>query len=495
MQHKFKLAILLSVVCVNAFATPVYQPPGHNLTYGSSSNNQSIMSSVANPAAAAAILSKDGGQFRFGLIEIGAGYEVGNLNDLSTKVDNSKSTITNPISPADAITLANKYLTDCPTLTCTPAQLIAFSNDVATTINNNAAVATLNNVLLPALQKDGNASVYGDAYVPFTPFVVSSKGLGGSIVLNANVSAIVNASFIADPFFISPTTATAIANAFTTAASTQGTTNPTYTLPTIPNDSTVLLKGAVVEEIGLGYSRAVLRREAPEPGENEPTPGAMSASQLKAGELTAGVRLKYYQVKLADKAQSLTQSQSGTKGTLKTKLVYASSSGFGLDVGTLWTSKRYRAGAWINNINSPSFKYNPIDTTSYKNQTVIAQLGTGMTYTMKPQLQLEGAVFSESQNWVVNAGLDANAVQDPVGRDFQWMTLSAAYATNRWWVPGARVGYRSNLAGSKLSYITGGLTWFGVSLDIAKSLDSVHDNKGKSIPRSAMINLGFQMTF
>lgn len=126
----------------------------------------------------------------------------------------------------------------------------------------------------------------------------------------------------------------------------------------------------------------------------------------------------------------------------------------------------------------------------------MAQLNGGATYEMKPQLQLEGAVYSESQNWVVNAGLDANAVPDPVGRDFQWLTLSGAYATDSWWIPGARVGYRTNLAGSKLSYVTGGLTMFkALSLDVAYGLDSVTDDKGNSIPRSAMINLGLQMTF
>ena len=115
---------------------------------------------------------------------------------------------------------------------------------------------------------------------------------------------------------------------------------------------------------------------------------------------------------------------------------------------------------------------------------------------MKPQLEIEGAFYSESQNWVLNAASDANAVSDPVGRDFQWATLSAAYATDSWWVPGIRVGYRTNLAGSKLSYATGGLTLFkALSLDVAYGLDSVKDDKGNSIPRSAMATLGLQMTF
>lgn len=461
MKHKFKIATLSSLLCANAFATPIYQPPGPNLTYGSSSNNQSIMSSITNPAAAAAQLSKEESQYRFGILHIGGGYEIGNVNDLFNQIDSTKTSMTT----AETIP---------------PATIALGGQAVADYVNTNL-IAPVNSVT-SALQRDGKASVFFGGHVPLTPFVVSRKGWGGSIVLDANVSAIANMSFLADPF----ANLTAADGSIIIASA--GTYTPA------PNDSTMLVKAAAVGEIGLGYSRSVLRREAPEPVEGEPVPGKLSASQLKAGELTAGVRLKYYQVRLANNAQKLTQTTTGSQDTLDASQTYTTSTGFGLDVGTLWTSKHYRAGAWINNLNSPSFKYNAIDTTGY-NQAVAAQINSDLTYEMKPQLQLEGAIFSESQNWVINGGLDGNAVQDPVGRDFQWATLSAAYATDSWWIPGARVGYRTNLAGSKLSYVTAGLTMFkALSLDVAYGLDSL-SYEGKSIPRSAMINLGLQMTF
>lgn len=474
MQHKFKLATLSSLLCANAFATPVYQPPGPNLTYGSSSNNQSIMSSVANPAAPAAVLGMEDSQYRFGILHIGGGYEIGNVNDLFNQVDNAATDIKTPITTAQLATLVDPN----------PA---IFATNIANFINTSTATATLNNVL-SSVQRDGNATLFFGGHVPLTPFVISRKGWGGSFVLDANASVIANGSFLSDPLFISNATASAYVTAYNA--------NPLApNLPIPPNDSTMLVKAAAVGEIGLGYSRSILRREAPEPVEGEPTPGKLSASQLKAGELTAGGRVKFYQVGLANKAVSLTSMQDGSQDTLNNDLTYTKSTGFGLDVGALWTSKHYRAGAWVNNLNSPSFKYPTINTTGYTNSTIIAQLSADETYEMKPQLQLEGAIFSESQNFVVNLGLDANAVQDPVGRDFQWMTLSGAYATSSWWIPGARVGYRTNLAGSKLSYLTAGLTMFkALSLDIAYGLDKL-TYEGNSIPRSAMINLGLQMTF
>lgn len=475
MKFKVKLIALSVMFCANAIADPVYLPPGQNLTYGSSSNNQSIMSSITNPAAPAAELSKEDGQYRFGILSIGGGYEFGNVNDLYNKIDAQKTEITTP--PITQSDLQTAYLAAGCTTTCTPAQNTAFATAIANLINGSLAVGSVNTVL-SALQQDGNATIFFGGHVPFTPLVVSKKGLGGSFVLDANASVIANMSFIKDPLIVDSTTVGNIATTYSAAVA-NGTT-ATYTPPPISNDSTLLVKAAVVAELGLGYSRPVLNREN--------------------GDLTAGVRAKYYQVKLARDAKQLINS-TGAQNTLKASQTYASSSSIGLDVGTLWTAERYRVGAWVNNINKPSFKYNDITAAEltaagYTNQIIINQLSAGDTYDMKPQLQLEGAVFSASQNWVLNAGLDANAVQDPVGRDFQWMTLSAAYATNSWWIPGARVGYRSNRAGSKLSYLTGGLTLFkALSLDIAYGLDKITDNNGNSIPRSAMINLGIQMTF
>jgi hypothetical protein len=435
MNNKIKIAVMSAMLCANAYADPVYLPPGSNLVYGASSNNQSIMSSITNPAAAAADLSNEDSQYRSAILSIGGGYELGNFDDLFNTIDSTQTLLNTPI-----------------VLTGTAATDLAAVNNVINSVNTTTA----------ALQKDGQASIFFGGHVPFTPLVVTRKGWGGSFVLDANASAIANMAFIADP--IAPLASAPVGGS--------------YTLPA--NDSTLLVKAAVVGELGLGYSRPVLNSDT--------------------GDLTAGVRAKYYQVKLARDAQQLITS-TGAQSTLKASQAYTSSSNVGLDVGTLWTAKRYRLGAWINNINGPSFKYNTITSAEltaagYTNGAIISQLTADETYKMKPQLEMEGAFYSESQNWILNASLDGNAVQDPVGRDFQWATLSAAYATNSWWIPGVRVGYRTNLAGSKLSYVTGGLTMFeALSLDIAYGLKSTTDNSGNSIPRSAMINLGLQMTF
>ncbi len=60
MKYKVKLAVLIVMLCANAIADPVYLQPGPNLTYGSSSNNQSIMSSIESGCSCCAV--KPGGQ-------------------------------------------------------------------------------------------------------------------------------------------------------------------------------------------------------------------------------------------------------------------------------------------------------------------------------------------------------------------------------------------------------------------------------------------------
>ncbi len=194
-------------------------------------------------------------------------------------------------------------------------------------------------------------------------------------MLDANASVIANLSFIADPF---ANLTTAQGNAIIAGGG-------TYTPAT--NESSVLVKAAVVEELGFGYSRPMLSRET--------------------GDLTAGVRAKYYLVKLARNAQHQTSTTAGgSQSTLNASQNYTSSSGVGLDVGTLWTAKRYRVGAWVNNVNKPSFNYNTVDTTGYANPTVIAQLNTNGTYDMKPQLQRKGHFIrkartgSSMQDWM-----------------------------------------------------------------------------------------------
>lgn len=77
----------------------------------------------------------------------------------------------------------------------------------------------------------------------------------------------------------------------------------------------------------------------------------------------------------------------------------------------------------------------------------------------------------------------------------QWLTLSAGFTTDSWWIPGARIGYRQNLAGTEVKYIGIGLTAFKiVNIDISSALDTV-SIEGTTLSRGLMTSIGFQIAW
>jgi hypothetical protein len=113
---------------------------------------------------------------------------------------------------------------------------------------------------------------------------------------------------------------------------------------------------------------------------------------------------------------------------------------------------------------------------------------------MERQLSVEAALYTASQNWVISAGYDVNAIKDVFGDEYQWATVSAAYATDTWFLPGIRAGLRKNLAGTEINYLSLGATLGAFNIDLAWSPDKV-DIDGDTVPRGAMLNLGLELTF
>jgi hypothetical protein len=82
-----------------------------------------------------------------------------------------------------------------------------------------------------------------------------------------------------------------------------------------------------------------------------------------------------------------------------------------------------------------------------------------------------------------------------MGDKYQWLTLSAGFTTDSWWIPGGRIGYRENLAGTKLQYIGIGLTAFKiVNFDISSALHTVSID-GRTLPQGLMGSIGFQISW
>ena len=470
-------AAVFSLVGSSALAVPVNHPHGPNLTYGAVSNNQSIMSSVTNPAAGASVFTDEDSHYGFGVLSsIGVGVEFGQMDDFFTQFNDTKDTLTT----TQILNFANIIQDPNTSIEEKAAQ-------IADQVNQTLINPT--NELMTELAKDGYFKGTISGHAPIMPLVVTHKKLGGSFLFDINANVTTYLGLLADP--INQINGQDILSTVQTAIDNNQ--NDINFDQFISSDSTAIVKGALVAEMSLGYSRSVWKHD------NGPA--------LQTGELFAGVRANYYRVGLTrfiQRLQDFTQDQSvDSVFSDRSGENYKESAGFGVDAGVVWVSKHYRAGATLNNITQPSFKYNSLNLNGYDPSTdVYAELSKGEEYKMNRQLTLEGAVFTSNQNWVVAGSLDANAVKDPVGQDYKWLALSAAYATKSWWIPGARVGFRSNLAGTKLNYVTAGTTLFkSLNLDIAYALNTVKVAKNDAtsftgeVPRSAIINLGLEFTF
>ncbi len=444
------LAVATTLATLSAQADPVYHPPGSNLTYGAVSNGQSIMSDITNPAAGAAVLKKDGNQYRFGILSsIGVGVEFGDVDNLYNDID----TLSN-LYDVTGLTITN---------TSTPATIAA---EVDAAIKNA-------NTVMKSIATNGYVKGFGTVHLPVMPLVIANKGLGGSLVLDVNGSVEFKALALQEDIQFDPSLVTNAA-VQTVGDVTIDTSVPSFT---VSNDTSVVTKAARTVELALGYSRAMM--------------------QTDDATFYAGLRGRYYKVGLSRVVQrmfAVTDSQALFDNA--TDANFNSDSGFGLDAGVLWTSKHYRLGATLANINEPSFEYDAVNFASFDDPTgsVAQQLRNDKTYTMEKQLSVEAALYTASQNWVISGGFDANAVKDALGDEYQWATVSAAYATDTWWLPGVRAGIRKNLAGSEINYFTFGATIAMLNLDLAWSSDKVTID-GNTVPRGAMFNLGLDVTF
>jgi hypothetical protein len=490
-MHVIRLATVLSalLLTIPASAEPVYQPPGANLTYGNVTHGQRILSTTSNPAAAAADIFRGGGKAASGtVISVVAGVEYGNVEELFNAIDElSKGfeptdpdgpgggAFPVPENPKEPIDIGNIIDTLFP--------------DFGDVVNEVAREVATRAALLAIIQAEGHGKAFVSADAPF---VIGTEVLGGAWTFGVNWSGTSKALGLGQPIvFDFDQVLEDIRNDYDPSLTPDG--NPRlYDLSgdvnifidqttgnygiNLANDSSLLTKAAKTLELSLGYG--------------------WLAKKTEKGNLFFGIEGKYYDLalsRLSVRFGDITDSQELFDSIRNSEFNH--DQGFGIDFGTLWVGRNYQLGATLTNINQPKFEYPEIDLLPYTNLNIIEFLLRDKTYTMERQLKLEASYFTINRRWTVNVGLDANDVEDPVGDDFQWFTLSAGYATDSWWLPGVRFGYRQNLAGTELKYLGVGVTAFKIlNIDIASSLDQVTIN-GTKLPQGLIASIGFDISF
>jgi hypothetical protein len=478
---------LLCLYAATAMAEPVYQPPGSNLTYGDVTHGQRVQSASGNPAAAAADLARGAdNRTRGTVLSVAAGLEYGNVQELFDFYDS----------------VTEAYKASDPGTGGGPGQLPegkpgggidlgdiwdSLDPDFQATIAAVAEEVARQAALLALIKNDG----YGKAWLAAdAPFVLGSEHYGGAWTFGVKWSGASKAFGVVQEIEFDEVTARdALEDWFNQLPINRPVQFPVSdqilltiepftdaVLFAIQNDSSMLSKASQTTELETGYSRL--------------------AWSNGSGSLYLGAEARLYFMRLSRlsvRFGDITDSEELFDAIRDSD--FENDTRVGVDIGALWVGENYQLGAQLTNVNQPKFTFPDVDLNPYSDATIIDLIQSDRIYEMDRQLKLEASLFTRDRRWSAHVGLDADSATDPLGDDYQWLTLSVGLARDSWWLPGARIGYRQNLAGTEKSYVSLGLTAFRIfNIDISSALDTVGID-GKTLPQGLMINIGFQITW
>jgi len=474
--------LILSSLTV-AVAGPVYQPPGVNLIYGDVTHGQRAQSASSNPAAAAADIARGTEKLTRGtVLSMAAGLEYGNVQNLFDFYDE----VTNGYAPSEpdgdgpanlpedgGIDLGDIWDSLDPDFQAT---VEAVAREVATQV-----------ALLAIIREEAHAKAWLAADAPF---VLGGEHFGGTWTYGVNWSGASNAFGITQPIDFDEAAARQALEDWWN----QLPINRPIQLPVsddillridpvtnairfaIDNDSSMLTKATQTTELNVGYSRPAWSNDA--------------------GTLYLGAEARLYLMRLSRlsvRFGDITDSEELFDAIRHND--FRNDERLGVDIGALWVSENYQIGAQVTNVNEPDFTFPDVNLEPYSDAGVIGFLLQDQHYTMDRQFKLEASLFTSDRRWSAHLGLDMDPAADPMGDKYQWATLSAGLTTDSWWLPGARIGYRENLTGTKMKYVGIGITAFKiVNFDISSALDTVRID-GQKLPQGLMASIGFQLSW
>ena len=424
-----------------ALARDSFQPFGASLTRSKVSVPNDLGSSMNNPAAASHFMNGKSG-FKFNFIgPIGAGYELGKIDSLVDELDELIDILENDdLSAQEALDAKDRF---DPFLA-------------------NAAV-------------NGMIKVGANAALPLFPMFYHSNNFG-TFTAEISLTGTLRSTVLDDKIDIISI-------------------NDTFKINT---QAAVYVKSAGMLNIGLGYSRPVYKTEA--------------------GLLHAGVKVNISQYELTKNVISLAGLEDGEDIGDAIKDDYESNANssvnVALDLGLMWVAKHYALGLSLNDINEPEYDYGVLSSNCseltgmsldncFVAQDAIAQgrIRGEEVYVANAQATFEASTWlatpmlGEGTRWGFHSAIDLNEKNDPIGDLYQWASLGATAEFNNWLVPELRMGYSKNLAGTKLSYYSVGVTFFKhADLDIKFSDESVEIDES-SAPRSAFFSFAIQTKF
>jgi len=456
------------------------QPRNASLNY-----SQRSLSNAGNPAAAALIVERnDPHVMTGGAIEVGAGLEFGDFDELFEKIDELGNDYRPPSDPDD------------PELPPSPENPIRdytwedlFNEypkleDRIDIIKDKAVSAA---ALIALIAAEGYAKAEATSNASF---VLNEDLYGGTLLMGLAYKGNAKTVGIFESIeFNSEQAKTALQTIpdFTEDDPMQeldlsgGITlfyNPAnkHIKFTIDNDSLLLVKSTRVSQFSLSFSK-----KAMENGE---------------GTLYWGVKPSLYRVGLTNVSTRLgevTDSEALFEDIKNADYIYKN--GFDVDLGLVWAAQNYQLGVSVTNLIESTYKFPELDQSDFRSVEVLGKINFHKEFSMQRQVKLEAGIFTKHRNWSLHAELDANPVEDPMRDRYQWFTITAGYAADSWWLPSARIGMSRNLAGTELGYLNAGVTVMKIiNIDLATILDTVTLD-GNEMMRGANIRIGVQFDY
>lgn len=435
-----------------------YQSTGSSTVLGGYSNRHSLISSSGNPASSYLMMTDN--KFRTGFISpVGVALEGGGISDLNSNIDSLVSAInnTNFVGDFNVSSLATDAAASSD-----PDQYIA--DAISTEVNDiDSSISDVNSIV---------SDVADTTYVklstvfqaPFTPIIYKTDN-SQVFTLDTSASLVGRVGILADDITISGLDDLKAVTSVSELSSLD-----TSNFGNVSTDTSVYIKTAFGYRLGLGYS------------------GMFYSSSNAA--LIVGGRLNYHELSLKRNLTVLLNDDPDLSFDDLLDTGDSMEQGLSLDVGAILVGRNYQIGASVANLNEPSFDYEVLgdctglsgsDLTSCNAAVGFSNDGSLSLeeYVMEAQLTLDAALQSSDQKFSVAVSYDVNAIKDPLGDEYQWTTASLAYFSDSNFIPGIRVGFRNNIVGSELSYITAGVTLSKrLDIDIAYANENDDGNSG-----------------
>ncbi len=431
------VALLLGAIAGGAQANQSLFSPGYGLTVGPVFNRSNLNSAGYNPANAQRLVDADE-SVRFGVLQAGAQYTLGDVDNLQNSLDRIDAAVTAARNAGSQV--------------AAQAQL-----DIV-------------NGLLPTLDRGARFSVSGGGSL-LSPLLIRSEKLQGVVSFQANVQAQAAGLFHADTaVLVGPSNA------------------PTG----LSTASAFDVKAATITQLSLGYGTEVGRWFGLD-GAKGKLDGGIRLNRYQA-------RLYRQLVGFTD-ANGNGNTGNFNRDSVDSRRASAFGIDLGVNwQAENWQvgATLYNLGNPRFSYPDPTRDTNAANRYAATTLSASGRINARDQVQLKTHLVLEGSVHTANKRWMLQTSYAANETPNFVGDRQKFVTASVSYNAERfegpfgsllnYIVPSVRLGWRKNMVGDQLASNGLGLSWGVVNLDVQASQAKVNAD-GSRVPRSAGASL------